>query len=415
MKIGIIGDDFTGSSDIALTLAQGGMQTSQYVSVPSEAADPLVEAGVISLKSRSCPVTEAVEQSLKALHWLQAQGCELIIFKYCSTFDSTPQGNIGPVIDALVDAMKCTDPVVVCPAFPATGRTLYQGHLFVFDTLLSDSSLRDHPITPMSDSDLRRWLGHQTKCSIGHLALNTLHAGDARQQLLSEASAGRQYVVCDAVTDNDLILLAEASKGFGLLTGGSGIAIGLPALFGKQSADVRHWQGQPGKALALSGSCSVTTLAQIEQHRSIGGAHKAIAIDELLAGKILPADIVDWAVQQDHLPLVSTSDSADNVKALQNQYGAEHTSHTVEQFFGTVAQLAVARGVSRLICAGGETSGAIVQALNLNALEIGPMIDPGVPALKARDQALSIALKSGNFGSENFFAKANAILGGLKL
>ena len=412
MKIGVIGDDFTGSSDIALTLAQGGMQTTQYVRVPGTACDDSVEAGVISLKSRSCPVSEAVDQSLKALHWLQAQGCELIIFKYCSTFDSTPQGNIGPVIDALTKAMKCTDPVVVCPAFPATGRTLYQGHLFVFDTLLSDSSLRDHPITPMTDSDLRRWLAHQTTQAIGHLPLNTLRAGEARQQLINEALAGRQYVVCDAVEDEDLILLADASRGFGLLTGGSGIAIGLPALFGKQSADVAPWQGETGKALALSGSCSITTLAQIQQHAKSGGVHKAIAIDELLNGRVQPADVVNWALDQTSLPLVSTSDSADNVKSLQNQYGADHTAHTIEQFFGAVAQLAVSKGVSRLICAGGETSGAIVQALDLTALEIGPMIDPGVPALRVSGQALTIALKSGNFGSEDFFAKADVSLGG---
>jgi len=412
MKIGVIGDDFTGSSDIALTLAQGGMQTTQYVRTPDVPCDGSVEAGVISLKSRSCPVQEAVDQSLEALHWLQAQGCELIIFKYCSTFDSTPQGNIGPVIDALTEAMKCTDPVVVCPAFPATGRTLYQGHLFVFDTLLSDSSLRDHPITPMTDSDLRRWLALQTTRPIGHLPLSTLRAGEARQQLVNEASAGRQYVVCDAVADEDLILLAKASRGFGLLTGGSGIAIGLPALFGKQTADVAQWQGETGQALALSGSCSVTTLAQIQQHIMSGGAHKAIAIDELLSGHSKPADVVDWALDQTSLPLVSTSDSADNVKSLQSRYGVDHTAHTIEQFFGAVAQLAISKGVSRLICAGGETSGAIVQALDLTALEIGPMIDPGVPALRVSGQALTIALKSGNFGSGEFFAKADVGLGG---
>ncbi len=410
MKIGVIGDDFTGSSDIALTLAQGGMQTTQYVRTPEGACDPSVEAGVISLKSRSCPVQEAVDQSLEALHWLKAQGCELIIFKYCSTFDSTKQGNIGPVIDALVNALQCTDPVIVCPAFPATGRTIYQGHLFVFDTLLSDSSLRNHPITPMTDSDLRRWLAHQTATPVGHVPLSALRAGEARATLLSEAAAGRRYVVCDAVDDNDLIVLANAAKGFGLLTGGSGIAIGLPALYGKQAADVPAWSGQPGNALALSGSCSVTTLAQVDHHCQSGGAHKAIAIDELLNGQVTPEQVVEWALAQQALPLVSTSDSPDNVKSLQAKFGADHTANTIEQFFGEVARLAVSSGIGRLICAGGETSGAIVQALDLEALNIGPMIDPGVPALNVSGQNLALALKSGNFGSEDFFAKANKML-----
>ena len=410
MKIGVIGDDFTGSSDIALTLAQGGMNTVQYVRTPSVPAATNVEAGIISLKSRSCAVELAVKDSLEALSWLLEQGCEQIIFKYCSTFDSTPEGNIGPVIDALVDALDTKDAVLVCPAFPATGRTIYQGHLFVFDTLLSESGMQNHPITPMTDSDLRRWLGHQTSVPVGHLPLNELRDGKASEQLTKEVSAGRQYIVADAVADSDLIKLAEATQGCKLLTGGSGIAIGLPKLYGKTSSDQAHWRGETGPTLALSGSCSSTTLSQVQHHVQQGGAHQAIDIAALLSGQVTPSDVVEWAKAQSTLPLVSTSDTPDNVKALQQSHGAEHVANTIEQFFGQVAVLALENNFKSLICAGGETSGAIVQALNLEALEIGPMIDPGVPALRISGKAVTIALKSGNFGALDFFEKANKVL-----
>ena len=410
MKIGVIGDDFTGSSDIALTLAQGGMNTVQYVRTPSVPAAAYVEAGIISLKSRSCAVEVAVKESLEALTWLLEQGCEQIIFKYCSTFDSTPEGNIGPVIDALVGALDTKEAVLVCPAFPATGRTIYQGHLFVFDTLLSESGMQNHPITPMTDSDLRRWLGHQTSAPVGHLPLNALRDGKATEHLTKEVSAGRQYIVADAVADSDLIKLAEATQGCKLLTGGSGIAIGLPKLYGKNSSDQAHWRGENGPTLALSGSCSSTTLSQVQHHVQHGGAHQAIDIAALLSGNVTPNDVVEWAKAQRTLPLVSTSDTPDNVKALQQSHGAEHVANTIEQFFGQVAVLALENNFQSLICAGGETSGAIVQALNLEALEIGPMIDPGVPALRISGQAVTIALKSGNFGAVDFFDKANKVL-----
>ena len=411
MKIGVIGDDFTGSSDIALMLAQGGMNTVQYVRTPSNAAAANVEAGVISLKSRSCPVHEAIDDSLSALSWLLDQGCEQIIFKYCSTFDSTKQGNIGPVIDALVGAMNTTDPVIVCPAFPATGRTIYQGHLFVFDKLLSECGMQNHPLTPMTDADLRRWLGYQTTTAVGHLPLNVLRAGDARKHLQMESEQGRQYVVCDIAADSDLKDLAVATKGFKLQTGGSGIALGLPELYGKQATSNATWAGEKGKTLALSGSCSGTTLSQVALHCENGGAHFSLDIRKLIEGQVSAQQVINWASEQTTLPLVSTSNTPEKVKELQDEFGSEHTATTIETFFGDVARLATKQGFSSLICAGGETSGAIVQALKIEALEIGPMIDPGVPALRVSGQPITIALKSGNFGAPDFFAKACNILG----
>ena len=410
MKLGIIGDDFTGSSDIALMLAQGGMNTVQYVRTPSSPANENVDAGIVSLKSRSCSVGQAVEDSLSALTWLLDQGCKQIIFKYCSTFDSTPEGNIGPVIDALVSAMNITDPVIVCPAFPATGRTIYQGHLFVFDQLLSECGMQNHPLTPMTDSDLRRWLALQTNKTVGHLPLNTLRSGDARKHLKKEALDGRQYVVCDIAADSDLNELAIATKDFKLLTGGSGIALAIPEIFGHKVSTESSWVGEAGKSLALSGSCSSTTLSQVELHTNNGGSHLSIDIKKLLEGTTSAQQVIDWALAQTGLPLVSTSDTPENVKALQNEYGTEHTATVIEMFFGEIATLATSQGFSSLICAGGETSGAIVQALEIEALEIGPMIDPGVPALRVSGQPITIALKSGNFGAPDFFAKACDIL-----
>jgi len=410
MKIGVIGDDFTGSSDIALMLAQGGMNTIQYVGIPSGDASSDVDAGVISLKSRSCPVNEAIDSSTSAIQWLKAQGCKQFIFKYCSTFDSTPDGNIGPVIDALAEELDTKNPIIVCPAFPATGRTIYQGHLFVFDTLLSESGMQNHPLTPMTDPDIRRCLGLQTDMAIGHLPLNILRAKQGSQHLKAEAQHGRQYVVCDVTEDSDLIELAEATQSFELLTGGSGIAVGIPALYGKTPSDSAHWAPASGLALALSGSCSSTTLSQVEQHKVSGGAHYPVDTERLLGGGINAADIIEWATQQTTLPLISTSEKPEIVAALQQKFGVDSTANAIESFFAEIARLAIDKGFRSLICAGGETSGAIVQALNIKALEIGPMIDPGVPALRINQQNVTIALKSGNFGAIDFFDKAYTLL-----
>ncbi|WP_323054654.1 3-oxo-tetronate kinase [Roseibium salinum] len=248
MLLGCIGDDFTGSSDLANTLAKANMSTVQYVGVPNRSAAPHVEAGVVALKSRSIPPAEAVAQSLAALDWLRAQGCRQFLFKYCSTFDSTPEGNIGPVAEALAEALGARE-VLVCPAFPTAGRTIYQGHLFVHDKLLNESGMEHHPLTPMTDPDLRRWLGLQTTGPVGHVPARVVRAGpDAiRARMRSEDAAGRRLLVADAVDDADLVALGRAADGLALVTGGSGIAMGLPENFrlqGLLSAASRDWAGQ---------------------------------------------------------------------------------------------------------------------------------------------------------------------------
>ncbi|MBE9636499.1 3-oxo-tetronate kinase [Salipiger mangrovisoli] len=404
MLLGCIGDDFTGSSDLGNTLVKQGMRTVQYVGVPKDDAAPEVEAGVVALKSRSIPAAEAVKLSLEALEWLKAQGCEQFLFKYCSTFDSTPEGNIGPVAEALADALG-TRSVIFCPAFPATGRTIYQGHLFVQDHLLSESGMENHPLTPMTDPDLRRVLAAQVSRGVGHVPASTVWQGPEaiRARLASETEADRGFVIADAIRDEDLLTWGKALKGTTLLTGGSGIALGLPgnfALSGKAGA----WTGQGGRAVALSGSCSNATRAQVAAHE---GPKREVTAEEALGG--LSADtLADWALAQDGLPLIYSSAEPATVAEAQRRHGREKVAAALEGLFARTAAALAAKGVKRIISAGGETSGAVVEALAPEALEIGPEIDPGVPVMRAGEMVL--ALKSGNFGAVDFFAKAARVM-----
>ena len=413
MLLGCIGDDFTGSSDLANTLAKQGMRTVQYTGVPSYAAGADVEAGVVALKSRSIDPDEAVRQSLEALQWLKAQGCTQFVFKYCSTFDSTAEGNIGPVADALAKALQA-DKVIVCPAFPGTGRSVYQGHLFVKDKLLSESGMEKHPLTPMTDPDLRRCLAAQSQLSIGHVSsLDVLNGTDAITAALdAQHQQGNTLIVVDAIRDEDLMQIGAAAEGLKLITGGSGIAMGLPANFqakGLISGEVTHWAGQHGPCVALSGSCSGTTRAQIEEHAKTDPIFEVPAADVM--NKLLtPEMAVTWALEQQGIPLIYSSADSETVAAVQKLFGREEAAALLEGFFAECSRLLVAKGVTRLLVAGGETSGAVVEGLALDSLEIGVEIDPGVPALRAGKDFV-IALKSGNFGSPDYFRKAAAILG----
>ncbi|EFL87751.1 3-oxo-tetronate kinase [Ahrensia sp. R2A130] len=413
MLIGCIGDDFTGSSDLANTLSKAGMRTVQYTGVPDGPADVEAAAGVVALKTRSIAPADAVEQSLAALRWLLDQGCQQIVFKYCSTFDSTAEGNIGPVADALAEALEAAR-VIVCPAFPGTGRSIYQGHLFVGDKLLSESGMENHPLTPMTDSDLRRWMALQSKHSVGHVSAADVWAGSeaVKAALDREHDAGHRHIVVDAVRDEDLLEIGRAAKGLPLVTGGSGVAMGLPANFDEfEAVDVRSaWTRQAGRALAVSGSCSNATRAQVALHAEAAPAMMVDAAD-VIEGKVSAQSALDWALAADGLPLVYSSADPAVVRDIQERYGRERAAGAVEEFFAELVRLAVAAGFTRIITAGGETSGAVVEGLALNTLEIGPEIDPGVPALRA-GPGLVVALKSGNFGAPDFFAKADALLSG---
>jgi uncharacterized protein YgbK (DUF1537 family) len=410
MKLGCIGDDFTGSSDLANTLAKGGMRVVQFCGIPDHRAAPDVEAGVVALKTRSIAPADAVAQSLAALDWLRAQGCEQIFFKYCSTFDSTAKGNIGPVADALAEALEAYQ-VVICPAFPGAGRSIYQGHLFVADRLLNESGMQNHPLTPMVDADIRRWLAPQTRHSVGHVGAMDVFAGPDRiaEALAAQHGAGHRLIVVDAIRDADLMAIGAAARGLPLITGGSGVALGLPANFGCTPAPV-PWRGQAGRAAILSGSCSTATRAQVAHHAAHHPAREILA-EDVIEGRLTAAEIAAWILAQTGLPLAYSSADPVEVARVQGRFGSETAATAIEAFFAEVARRLVAGGITRLITAGGETSGAVVEGLGLSALEIGPEIDPGVPALRANSD-LVVALKSGNFGTVDFFEKADRLMAG---
>lgn len=409
MLLGCIGDDFTGSSDLANTLAKAGMRTVQYSGVPTGDAATDVQAGVVALKSRSIAPEAAIEQSLEALKWLQAQGCEQIFFKYCSTFDSTAQGNIGPVADALAAALDAHK-VIVCPAFPGAGRSVYQGYLFVKDMLLNESGMENHPLTPMKDANLRRLMAAQSVHSVGHVPADAVFEGAnaITAKLEAEHAAGHRMIVVDALRDCDLMQIGAAAKGLPLITGGSGVALGLPVNFGISPAQV-PWQGQNGKAAILSGSCSTATRGQIAYHVA---RHPSLKVDpaDVISGAQTPETVAKWLAEIDGLPLVYSSADPDEVAAVQARFGADTAAEALERFFGKTASCLVDLGVARILTAGGETSGAVVEALDIRTLQIGPEIDPGVPCLRAND-TLVIALKSGNFGTVDYFEKAAKMLG----
>ncbi len=409
MKIGVIGDDFTGSGDVANTLARAGARTLLYVGTPKPRAADDVEAAVIALKTRSAAPVDAVAQSRAACRWLREQGAEQILFKYCSTFDSTPQGNIGPVAAALLDDLEAPL-ALVCPAFPANGRTVYQGHLFVRDRLLSESGMEKHPLTPMTDPDIRRWLARQTQVEVGHLALAALRR-DPQAALATLAAEGPRLIVADAIEDEDLFRLGRLARGHRLVTGGSGIAMGLPANFGIEAQRTAFFAGVEGPAIVLSGSCSAATLAQVDRYRS---THPALQLEaeQALSPEQTLAQVAAFLDRHRNAgPLVFSSASPEAVRAAQARFGRERLASAYDRLFAEIAAAAVRDGFTRIVAAGGETSGAVAEALGGNALDIGPEIATGVPALATRgEQRLGVALKSGNFGGETFFAEAAAML-----
>jgi uncharacterized protein YgbK (DUF1537 family) len=412
MLLGCIGDDFTGSSDLANTLAKQGMRTVQYSGIPQADADPSVEAGVVSLKSRSIPAAEAARLSLEALNWLQTQGCKQFFFKYCSTFDSTPEGNIGPVADALAEALGA-DRVIVCPAFPGTGRSVYQGHLFVKDRLLNESGLQNHPLNPMTDPDLRRWLARQSQSAVGHVPIAAVLAGDraVKEALAAENKKGNRLIVVDALQDKDLMTIGRAAADLPLVTGGSGVALGLPSNFkqrGQIAGIIGTWKGETNRCVALSGSCSEATRAQVRVHAESNPTLEILTAD-VISGVTTAAKVCKWLLSQPGIPLAYSSADPETVDAVQKAFGREAASSALESFFAEVARQLVNSGLRRLIVAGGETSGAVVEGLGILSMEIGPEIDPGVPAMRAGEN-LVIALKSGNFGAPGFFAKAAGVL-----
>ncbi len=421
--LGCIADDFTGATDLANNLVRSGLRTVQTIGVPDERGLPEeVDAIVVALKSRTIAPAEAVAQSLAALHWLRAQGVRQIYFKYCSTFDSTPAGNIGPVTEALLDTLHGAGQgfTIACPAFPDNQRSVYKGHLFVGDQLLSDSGMRHHPLTPMTDANLVRVLQAQTRRRVGLVAQDVVAQGPIaiRARFAALQNEGVQIAVVDAITNDDLLRIGAALADMPLVTAGSGIAIGL----------AQNWRGERllsdatlsaalpparGTQAVVSGSCSLATQAQVRHFQH--GGQPSLAIDPLAlaAGQDVVAQALAWATP--HLDtgpvLIYATAEASAVQAVQARLGAAQAGEMVEQALAHIARGLVALGVRQLIVAGGETSGAVVQALGVHQMRIGPQIDPGVPWTAVQCPAsdgdtLHLALKSGNFGSQDFFTKA---------
>jgi uncharacterized protein YgbK (DUF1537 family) len=415
--LGCIADDFTGATDLANMLVRGGMRTIQTIGVPANATDIAADALVVALKSRTVPAPEAVAASLAALRWLVGRGCRQFFFKYCSTFDSTDAGNIGPVADALLRELG-QDFTLACPAFPENGRTVFRGYLFVGDALLSESGMQHHPLTPMTDANLVRVLQRQTTAKVGLLRYDAVAAGaEATTAAMSGLrKEGVRIAIADAVSNADLRTLGAACAGLALVTGGSGIALGLPDNFRRagllaQSVDAGELPATHGPALVLAGSSSQATNLQVA---AWNGARPSFRIDARALGRGEPVVAAALAFVAEHRgvdALVYATATPDDVKAVQGELGVERAGALVEAALAEIARECKARGTRIFVVAGGETSGAVVQALGVNALRIGTQIDTGVPAtLSLDDPPLALALKSGNFGGVDFFAKAIAHL-----
>jgi uncharacterized protein YgbK (DUF1537 family) len=411
--VGCIADDFTGATDLAGMLVKSGFRTVQTIGVPVSPLPPDVDAVVVALKSRTSPVGEAVHESLAALAYLRQAGAAQIYFKYCSTFDSTPHGNIGPVADALLDALR-SDFAVVCPAFPANARTIYKGHLFVGDVPLDESGMRDHPLTPMRDSSLVRLMQAQTSRRVGLVPYDIVRRGPEAigERFAILRDEGVTYAVTDAITNDDLLAIGTACSGLPLITAGSGLALGLGPNFrdrlrAEGPADALPRTG--GKRAVISGSCSTATQRQVALMRERHPAFQVLAAD-LARGDDVVGRALDWAKSQDGPVLVYATATPDQVRAAQASFGVDGAGQMIETALSSIAKGLVESGVGQLIVAGGETSGAVVKALGVTALAIGPEIDPGVPWTATLEQddrpPLALALKSGNFGTDDFFLKA---------
>ena len=421
--LGCIADDFTGATDLANNLVRAGMRVLQTIGVPAVQPDAEVDAVVVALKSRTIAPADAVAQSLAALRWLQQQGAQQIYFKYCSTFDSTAQGNIGPVTEALMDALH-TDFTITTPAFPDNKRTVFKGFLFVDDVLLNESGMQNHPLTPMRDANLVRVLQAQSRRKVGLVDYKTVAVGEAavRQRIEELRKAGVGIAVVDAISNGDLLRLGPALKGMPLVTAGSGVAIGLPANWALVPSPTAS--GLPpasGFSAVVSGSCSLATNRQVEVFQQTGQPALALDVMQIARGVDVVSYALTWAkpLLEKGTVLIYTTSQPKAVKAVQDQFGVDAAGAMVENTLAQIALGLVRLGVRRLVVAGGETSGACVQALQIQQMQIGPQIDPGVPwcfaqteaaDLQGLNQGVHLALKSGNFGGDDFFTRAFAVL-----
>lgn len=409
MQIGIIADDFTGATDVAGFLVAAGVRTTLWVGVPPTGAEVDAQAVVISLKSRSCLPDQAVADSVAASAWLRKQGSPRIYQKYCSTFDSTPDGNIGPVADALLGELG-SDLTVVCPALPINGRTVYNGYLFVNGVLLEESGMRDHPINPMTDSHLGRLMEAQATGTAGLVPSDVVDEGPraVRARIERLRADGIRYAVLDALHAEHLDVLAASVRDLPLVTGGSGLAASMArtSLGGRVRPEEAASAGRPlpGPAVILSGSCSEMTRAQVAAYAEAAPARRMDA-ERCLDDPGYPDELSDWVVRsQSHrwAPLIYATTDPATLRAIRRRLEGD-AGKAVEETFAALAHRLADAGTTTFVVAGGETAGAVVQSLGVRGLRIGPEIAPGVPWVRALEKPYSMALKSGNFGQKRFF------------
>ena len=412
--LGCIADDFTGATDLASMLARSGVNVSLRIGVPLSPPENTAEIEVIALKTRSISASKAIEESLSALKWLKEAGAKKYFFKYCSTFDSTAEGNIGPVSEALMNELK-VDQTIYCPAFPENGRSIYMGNLFVGQKLLSESSMKDHPLTPMNDSNLMRLLSAQVSRRVGLADRKVVNSGvtSLKEKLISLKENDVPHVIVDAVADTDLDTIASACQDMDYITGGSALAMPLAEFYkasGKISANDNSFMNKKLNtgSIILSGSCSEMTIIQVKNFIQRGAA--AFQLDPIDLAENGIKKVLDWLSSQDftkNIIIYATSDPY-TVKKVQAELGVDMAGKIVEQGLSECAIAARELGVKNFIIAGGETSGAITKALNIRQLDIGIEIAPGVPWTFSgkRNNQIALSLKSGNFGSEEFFTEA---------
>ena len=412
--LGCIADDFTGATDLASMLARSGVNVSLRIGVPLSTPENTAEIEVIALKTRSISASKAIEESLSALKWLNEAGAKKYFFKYCSTFDSTAEGNIGPVSEALMNELK-VDQTIYCPAFPENGRSIYMGNLFVGQKLLSESSMKDHPLTPMNDSNLMRLLSAQVSRRVGLADRIIVNSGvnSLKEKLISLKENDVPHVIVDAVADTDLDIIASACQDMDFITGGSALAMPLAEFYkasGKISANDNSFMNKKLNtgSIILSGSCSEMTIIQVKNFIQRGAA--AFQLDPIDLAENGVKKVLDWLSSQDftkNIIIYATSDP-DTVKKVQAELGVDMAGKIVEQGLSECAIAARELGIKNFIIAGGETSGAITKALNVRQLDIGIEIAPGVPWTFSgkRNNQIALSLKSGNFGSEEFFTEA---------
>lgn len=411
---GCIADDFTGATDLAGLMARSGIQVSLRIGVPQAPPEDAAAVEVIALKCRTAPVQTAIAEARAALEWLRRAGAERFFWKYCSTFDSTPQGNIGPVAEALMADLGCRQ-TIYCPAFPENGRAVFMGNLFVGQQPLAESPMKDHPLTPMRDSNLMRLLQPQVTGRVGLADRRTVAKGTAklRAELDRLAASDMAHVIVDAIANEDLSVIAETCRDMALITGGSALAMPLPFLYradGRLSFDEGgpEMPDLPPGTIVLSGSCSAMTNAQVAHYLATGAP--ALRLDPLELAERGAGPALDWLAAQDlnRAPLLYATADPAAVSAAQVRLGRDRAGAIVEAALATCAVAARDAGARRIVVAGGETSGAVTTALGVHRLKIGREIAPGVPwtFCESGGQTVALALKSGNFGAETFFSDA---------